>query len=87
MLFKCYKKKTTFSGRIVVGTLTGDDMGVEVWEANQDSPSISSLNFVFNALMSVSHVRFCVKFSVIFIHSGDFFRKWPSVLFGANLCI
>ena len=27
MFFKCNEKKNTFSGRIVVGTLTGDDMG------------------------------------------------------------
>ena len=46
--------------------------GVVVWEANEDSTSISSLNLVLNALMAVSHVGFCVKFSVTFIHSGDF---------------
>ena len=45
---------------------------VVVWEANKDSTSISSLNLVLNALMAVSHVGFCVKFSVTFIHSGDF---------------
>ena len=43
-----------------------------MWEENEDTTSISSLNLVLNALMAVSHVGFCVKFSVTFNHSGDF---------------